>query len=141
MAFFTARLSVLAAVALVTVAQVVVAPASCCLLKAAVFGGPACCERPTVASATASCCHAPATDAAIADEVPSAPHECLWCSAGPKISVSERVLPPVMDLATISVVAVEPVATSSLVTAEESLEEPFHRTALAACAWLCVWRK
>jgi hypothetical protein len=135
-----------AAVALVVVAQVAVSPSACCLIRAALFGGEACCRVSVAAAEPAerSCCHGPSAQAAEVDggaDGPAVPDaDCLWCSAGPKVVANDRVVLPDLDVAPAfdSLSAVEP-ASPAPASRRLVADEPFHRTALAACAWLCVW--
>jgi hypothetical protein len=146
MALLLSRLSIAVAVALAAAAQVVVSPASCCLLRAALFGGEACCHAKVKAEpAPRSCCHGRAakpTAVPIASALPSGGGECLWCSAGPRVAANDRVVSPVQHVspALSPVVAAEPVVAAP-VSPRLVVKEPFRRTAIAACAWLCVWRK
>lgn len=143
MAFFGSRLLIVAAVALTTIAQVVAAPAACCELKSAVFGGDVCCHRPAATVESRSCCqHTPqvATSDAEPKNVP-APEECLWCTAGPKISSPDRVVPPSADDVDFAVAEPRLLSDVSFVGHDQPLESPVLRTAQANCAWLCVWRK
>lgn len=140
------RLTIVAA-ALVAVAQVVVAPASCCLIRGVLSGWPACHAADAIAAADAqSCCHGRAADAehmAIGHRLPGpVSGECLWCSAGPKVVSGDRVAVPYPGAGAsfVSSAVVEPAAETAT-TVEFVTDEPFHRTAPATCAWLCVWRK
>lgn len=136
------------AVGLVAAAQVVVAPASCCLIRAALFGGEACCHAAvaTVEDGPRTCCHgrtATAEESAAGHSLPTPPSgECLWCSAGPKVVSDDRVAVPDLDAGPLFVAspAVEPIAVAPA-SVEFVADGPFHRTAMATCAWLCVWRK
>jgi len=134
-----------AAVALVVVAQAAASPGACCLIRSALFGGDACCRIAAAAAEPAgrSCCHGPAqaTEAVAPDDRPAFPvAECLWCSAGPKVVANGRAAPLDLDVAPTfdSISAVEP-ASPAPASRRLVADEPFHRTALAACAWLCVW--
>ncbi len=142
MVFLTARFSVFAAVALVTAAQVVVTPAACCVLSSALVGGEACCGQPV--DDRQACCQPPRQAATFEGDTSHAPEsdECLWCAAEPKIGSPDRVAPPPIDDVDFSVATAPAVAGGLLVSPPaSSLDEPFHRTAPAACAWLCVWRE
>lgn len=128
----------------VAFAQVVVAPGVCCLIRAEVFGPEACCHAPAPAGpVTRSCCRKTATEAAPAGHGHSSPPagECHWCSAEPKVATNDRVALPDLEasLAPVFLSAVEP-APAAPASSELVSDEPFHRTALAACAWLCVWQ-
>ena len=134
------------AVALVVLAQVAVAPASCCLIRAVIFDGEACCHHAVAAAepATHSCCHGSAAKSDGVDAKPQHPTapaaECLWCSADPKVATQDRVDLPDLTAtpAFETLTAVEPAAPAPAAQRPVT-DEPFHRTALAACAWLCVW--
>ncbi|MGC1273474.1 MAG: hypothetical protein WBC44_07170 [Planctomycetaceae bacterium] len=144
MAFLGTRLSIYSAVALVTVAQIVAAPAACCVLKSAVFGGEPCCHRQTVTVESPSCCRQRSPDVATSDvdsDHTPVPEDCVWCSAGPKIGSPDRVTPPSADVADLAVAETRSAADASLASQIQPLDEPAHRAAQATCAWLCVWRK
>jgi hypothetical protein len=139
----------LLAVALIAMVQATVSPASCCMLKSVVAGSDTC---SVVASPTKtpSCCHR--RDAA--DPVtpvhqprgPLEPSDCPICAANAKHVAGDRVATPsplgdsffsrhVADagLATLGDNSGGPIAGFGT-------GEPFRRTALESCAWLCVWR-
>ena len=141
-----ARLLTTLAVALVVLAQVAVAPASCCLIHAAAFGGEACCHGTAVAAETATrpCCHGRSSEAGGVDARPQSPSapagECLWCSAEPKVVAQDRAdLPDLTATAAFDAVAAVEPASPAPSSRRHVTDEPIHRTALAACAWLCVW--
>lgn len=136
-----------AAVALVMAAQALIAPASCCLLRAVLSGGSACCHAAAASEAgPRTCCHGRAAKPAESVSGYGVPTpssgECLVCSAGAKVVSNDRVAIPDLEAGQpfLSAVAVEPVTTAPGSVAFVA-DEPFHRTAPAMCAWLCVWRK
>ncbi len=144
------RTTNLLAVALVVTVQAVVSPASCCILKSIVTGGETC--SGVVQSAGArSCCHRVAVakpDApAHHGRVPVQPTDCPVCTSEAKLALGDRVEAPsplyddflsrdhVADVTLASLLdASVPPATAF------DTGEPVQRTALASCAWLCVWR-
>lgn len=133
------------ATALVVVAQAAIAPASCCLLQTGLTGGGACCIAAAVEESASpqGCCHGSPAPAEAIEQRGSSPAvpsgECLLCSADPKVVPNDRIVPT--DLATETALrpmtAIVPVAGGVAVGSVRS--EAFHRTALASCAWLCVW--
>ncbi len=133
-----------AVLALVATAQVAFSSASCCELRAALADHSACCHA-TSEPAQPSCCHKPPSrlmDVAAVGipYAPSGSDSCLICSAGPKVAVSERVeLPPVFSGGLVAAVETAEPAVTAAEALEFDTDEPFHRTALASCAWLCVW--
>lgn len=150
------RVTILAATTLVAVAQVVVAPAACCVLRSTLLGETPCCRHgaaePQADANLPPCCrqHAeklvggPRPVGQNSDApAPSRPESCLWCTAVPKASSSERAVAPAPDQL-FEFVALPPIETpsaASVVTREVAAAEPFSHTALASCALLCVWRK
>src|SRR5690606_38358723 len=97
MAFLTTRLTIAAAVALVAIGQVAISPASCCLLRAALARQASCCQV-LAKSAGSSCCQKAAGSAAVVSlneaHLPGEAGDCPICSAGPKLSSSDRTVAP-----------------------------------------------
>jgi hypothetical protein len=140
----------LIAVALIAMVQATVSPASCCVLKFVVVGSDTCSVVAPAAKAP-SCCHRrAATEPVTPVHQPRVPFEqskCPICAADAKLMVGDRVAAPSpLDG---DVEPIGRVADADLVTPDDDLVrlgsafgtgEPLQRTALALCAWLCVWR-
>jgi hypothetical protein len=146
-----ARTTFLLTVALVAVMQAVVSPASCCLLKATISSGKICC-RGEVKPVSRSCCHRddrnlPEASSLAGLRLPSPSQNCPVCSAEPKVATADRVAAPSPDDGNAFSVSDAADAFGSTAfdaaavhAAAFGTDEPFQRTALASCAYLCVWR-
>lgn len=132
---------------LVIAVQATISPASCCLLRAELLGTGSCCYATEKAESTPSCCsRSVSSEKSLAvggSHGSDQTDVCPVCTSGPKVASSEKSVAPEPDFATgilLPVVSVE--ATSTTPSPVEFVaDEPFHRTAIAACAWLCVWLK
>jgi hypothetical protein len=132
------------AVVLVASAQAIVSPASCCLLKVAIAARAGC--GPVAATHDVrACCHKSGeSQAARAPGGVPSPGNCPICSAEAKVASSDRTAVPLPGEQGFSFAPSDEVSLSiASVPAEaavaEEIDEPFQRTALASCAWLCVW--
>jgi hypothetical protein len=131
------------AVVLVASAQAFVSPASCCLLKTAIAARAACAPV-AAAQEVRACCHKSAAEAPHPPGRVPSPGNCPICSAEAKVASSDRTVVPLPGEQGFSFAPSDEVSLSiASVPAEaavaEEIEEPFQRTALASCAWLCVW--
>lgn len=131
--------------ALVATVQVAFSSASCCELKAALAGQPACCIA-DASRVQRSCCQKSSTPSGNAEAVgdshaPFSPANCLICSAEPKIATLDRVEAPLPSADAGSTLRVATVDAAGPMTPTwvAGPSDARHRTALAACAWLCVW--
>lgn len=144
------RTTTLLAVALIVTVQAVVAPASCCVLKSIVSDADACAGVARAAEAP-SCCHRPAATKSVTPahpaRVPLEQSDCPICNSDAKLLLGDRIAAPSpLDGDFLSFGHVADVTLAMLCDAAASpaadfdTGEPFRRTALASCAWLCVWR-
>jgi hypothetical protein len=148
MIWLTTRTATSLAVTLVVAMQAIVSPASCCLLKSFASHAGTCFHAAPV-EATRSCCqHKSAATGTAPGEGhdPVRPKTCPICTGTPKIVAADRVEAPSPARDGLfglnfnaDAVASDVVGWEAPATALE-VDEPFRRTALASCAWLCVWR-